>query len=89
MKKKLRKSSKRKITICRKITDFDPFRLNIYIFGNKEDIKNKEVYREKIYKFIEYLKETEAFHYTTISIKLIDEEIFTKEKFEYIKRKDI
>lgn len=68
--------------------DFDPFRLNIYIFGNKEDIKNKEVYREKIYKFIEYLKETEAFHYTTISIKLIDEEIFTKEKFEYIKKKE-
>lgn len=68
--------------------DFDPFRLNIYIFGNKEDIKNKEVYREKIYKFIEYLKETEAFHYTIISIKLIDREIFTEEKFEYMKKKE-
>lgn len=67
--------------------DFDPLRINIYIFGNEKDVKMKELYREKIYKFIEYLKETDAFYYTTLSVKLIDEEIFTEEKFEEIKKR--
>lgn len=61
---------------------------NIFIFINEKDIKEKELYREKIYEFIEYLKETEAFYYTELSIKFVDEKIFDKETFDMIKQKE-
>lgn len=65
-----------------------PLDANIYIFGKLKNDEEKEIYREKIYKFVEYLKETEAFEDTGISIKLIDENFFTREKFKEIVKKE-
>lgn len=56
--------------------------------GKLKNDEEKEIYREKIYKFVEYLKETEAFEDTGISIKLIDENFFTREKFKEIVKKE-
>lgn len=54
-----------------------PLKANIYIFGKVENDKEKEVYREKIYNFIEYMKETKNFEYAEINFRIIDEKILT------------
>ena len=68
---------------------FKPLRIKLYIFGNEKDIKNKENYREKIYKFIEYLKETNAFEYTSLAINIMDDKSFEKNTYEIILENEI
>lgn len=70
------------------IADYYLLEANIYIFGNLKDDKEKEEYREKIYKFVKYMKETNAFYYTALSVKVIDEKFFTKGVFKEIVRKE-
>ena len=62
-----------------------PLKANIYIFGRVENDKEKERYREKIYNFIEYMKETKTFEYAEINFRIADERILSNDIFKYIK----
>ncbi len=69
-------------------TNYDPLIGNIYIFGKIKNNKEKEMYREKIFKFIEYMRETNTFEYTSLSIDIIDDESFKKNTYEVILKKE-
>ncbi len=84
--KNLEEYSKEKYPLMSR--DFDPLKIKVYIFGNEKDVKNKEVYREKIYEFIEYLRETNAFEHTILSINIIDDKSFEKNTYEIILEKE-
>lgn len=68
---------------------YDPLIGNIYIFGKVKNNKEKEIYREKIFKFIEYMRETNTFEYTGLSIDIIDDESFKENTYEVILEKEI
>ncbi len=55
---------------------------HIYVFGKLNDETDKEIYREKIFKFIEYVKETGIFEQTHFIIDIIDKENFEKNLYE-------
>ena len=57
----------------------------IYVFGKLKDETDKEIYREKIFKFIEYVKETGIFEQTHFIIDIIDKESFEKKLYEATK----
>lgn len=68
--------------------NYDPLIGNIYIFGKVKNNQEKEIYREKIFKFIEYMRETNTFEYTSLLIKIIDDESFKKNTYEVILKKE-
>ena len=57
----------------------------IYIFDRVENDKDREKYRNKIYEFINYMKETKTFEYVNLGIYIIDERILADGALEYIK----
>ena len=61
---------------------------NIYIFAEEKDITEKEIYREKIYKFIDYMRKTGAFEHTVVNIKIMDKKFFDKKTFDEIWKKE-
>ena len=51
----------------------------IYIFGRVENDEDREKYREEIYKFLSFMKETGTFEYVDLDIEVIDERILSDE----------
>ena len=51
---------------------------NLY-FGRVENDKDREKYREEIYKFVQFMKETGTFEYTAIAFNVLDERVLSKE----------
>ncbi len=51
----------------------------IYIFGRVENEEDREKYREEIYKFLSFMKETGTFEYVKLDFSIIDERIITDE----------
>ena len=51
----------------------------IYIFGRVENDEDREKYREEIYKFLSFMKETGTFEYVDLDILVIDERILLDE----------
>ena len=51
----------------------------IYIFGRVETDEDREKYREEIYKFLSFMKETGTFEYVDLDIEVIDERILSDE----------
>ena len=49
----------------------------IYIFGRVENDEDREKYREEIYKFLSFMKETGTFEYVAMQIKILDERCLT------------
>ena len=49
----------------------------IYIFGRVDNQEDIEKYREKIFKFVQYMKETDTFEYTDLAFYIIDERSLT------------
>ena len=45
----------------------------IYIFGRVENDEDREKYREEIYKFLSFMKETGTFEYVDLDIMVVDE----------------
>ncbi len=56
----------------------------IYIFGRVENDEDREKYREEIYKFLSFMKETGTFEYVDLAFYILDERILTK-GFEEVK----
>ncbi len=56
----------------------------IYIFGRVENELDREKYRESIYKFIQYLKETNSFDYSDINLFIRDERTLLKKESQEI-----
>ena len=56
----------------------------IYIFGRVETDEDREKYREEIYKFLSFMKETGTFEYVDLAFYILDERILTK-GFEEVK----
>lgn len=55
---------------------------SVYIFGRIEGIYDSEVYREKIFEFIKFMKESGTFEYVNIEFVISDERIFSDEFYE-------
>ena len=51
----------------------------IYIFGRVENDEDREKYREEIYKFLSFMKETGTFEYVDLEFYISDERIFSDE----------
>ena len=51
----------------------------IYIFGRVENNEDREKYREEIYKFVQFMKETGTFEYVDLGILVLDERVLSKE----------
>ena len=51
----------------------------IYIFGRVENDEDREKYREEIYKFLSFMKETGTFEYVDLDISIIEENIMSEE----------
>ena len=49
----------------------------IYIFTRIDDLAQKEIYREKIYNFIQYLKSENMFDYVNLAVYILDERSLT------------
>ena len=49
----------------------------IYVFGRVNSDKDREFYREKIHKFIEFMKETGSFEYVAMWIVVLDERVLS------------
>ena len=64
--------------------EFFPISGGIYIFGRVENDEDREKYREEIYKFLSFMKETGTFEYVELDIMIIDERVLTKEFRENI-----
>lgn len=60
-----------------KIEGYD-FGGTIYVLGKVKTDADREFYREKIFEFVKYLKETGAFEKTSIKIEIVDKETFEK-----------
>ena len=58
---------------------FFPISGGIYIFGRVENDEDREKYREEIYKFLSFMKETGTFEYVKLDFSIIDERIITDE----------
>ena len=56
---------------------FFPISGGIYIFGRVENDKDREKYREEIYKFLSFMKETGTFEYVSLGINIADERCLT------------
>ena len=56
-----------------------PISRGIYIFGRVENDEDREKYREEIYKFLSFMKETGTFEYVDLDIEVIDERILSDE----------
>ena len=59
--------------------EFFPISGGIYIFGRVENDEDREKYREEIYKFLSFMKETGTFEYVKLDFSIIDERIITDE----------
>ena len=57
----------------------------IYIFGRVESDEDREKYREEIYKFLSFMKETGTFEYVALTFEVIDERILSPD-FENVKK---
>ncbi len=57
--------------------EFFPISGGIYIFGRVENDEDREKYREEIYKFLSFMKETGTFEYVAMQIKILDERCLT------------
>ena len=53
--------------------EFFPISGGIYIFGRVENDEDREKYREEIYKFLSFMKETGTFEYVDLDIIVIDD----------------
>ena len=53
--------------------EFFPISGGIYIFGRVENDEDREKYREEIYKFLSFMKETGTFEYVDLDIIFVDE----------------
>ena len=49
----------------------------IYIFGRVESDEDREWYREQIFKFLTFMKETSTFEYVSLGINIADERCLT------------
>ena len=49
----------------------------IYIFGRVENDEDREKYREEIYKFLQFMKETGTFEYVDLDITVVDERVLS------------
>ena len=58
----------------------------IYIFGRVESDEDREWYREQIFKFLTFMKETGTFEYVSLNIAIIDERILSQ---EYLKNSEL
>ena len=58
----------------------------IYIFGRVENDEDREKYREEIYKFLSFMKETGTFEYVDLDIMVMDERTLTSGYKEVTKR---
>ena len=56
-----------------------PISGGIYIFGRVENDEDREWYREEIYKFLSFMKETGTFEYVDLDISIIEENIMSEE----------
>ena len=56
---------------------FFPISGGIYIFGRVENDEDREKYREQIYKFVQFMKETGTFEYVSLGVEIIDERSLT------------
>ena len=56
-----------------------PISGGIYIFGRVENDEDREKYREEIYKFLSFMKETGTFEYVGLEFYISDERIFSDE----------
>ena len=56
-----------------------PISGGIYIFGRVENDEDREKYREEIYKFLSFMKETGTFEYVDLEFYISDERIFSDE----------
>ena len=68
---------------------FFPISGGIYIFGRVENDEDREKYREEIYKFLSFMKETGTFEYVSLNIAVVDERILSEEyqnNPEFVKR---
>ena len=54
----------------------------IYIFGRVENDEDREKYREEIYKFLSFMKETGTFEYVSLNFKVIDERVLSDEYYK-------
>ena len=54
-----------------------PISGGIYIFGRVENDEDREKYREEIYKFLSFMKETGTFEYVSLGINIADERCLT------------
>ena len=54
----------------------------IYIFGRVENDEDREKYREEIYKFLSFMKETGTFEYVSLNFKVIDERVLNDEYYK-------
>ena len=57
--------------------EFFPISGGIYIFGRVENDEDREKYREEIYKFLSFMKETGTFEYVSLGINIADERCLT------------
>ena len=57
---------------------FFPISGGIYIFGRVENDKDREKYREEIYKFLSFMKETGTFEYVDLEFYIKDERMLSK-----------
>ena len=60
----------------------------IYIFGRVESDEDREWYREQIFKFLTFMKETGTFEYVSLNIAVIDERILSQEYLKNLELKN-
>ena len=51
----------------------------IYIFGRVENDEDREWYRQQIYEFVQFMKQTGTFEYVDLDISIIEENIMSDE----------
>ena len=59
------------------VPSYEPITGGIYIFTRINNDYDKEIYRKKIFKFIEFMKEKKSFEYVDLSFYIIDERCLT------------
>ena len=61
----------------------------IYIFGRVENDEDREWYRQQIYEFVQFMKQTGTFEYVSLNVAVVDERILSEEyqnNSEFIKK---
>ena len=69
------------IKLIEELEDGYSIKGGIYIFGRVDNLEEKEIYREKIFQFIQYMKEKKLFEYVNLAFYILDERCLT-ERFD-------